>query len=146
MVAIHRPALTTPGLLRRHVSMRRLLIVAAAVAVAVALVQVNQLGRVTSTGYEIDALSRERAAKQAENLELEGDVANYSSLAHIDIDARLRLHLVPAARRLYLPIDHAPPERDSLPTRYLPAARPTQSQPPSRAPWWKRALDHVPFL
>ena len=64
--------------------------------------QVNQFSRLTSTGYEINELNRQRAERQAANHELEAEVAQLSSLARVDWEARTRLHLEPAQQKLYI--------------------------------------------
>jgi len=112
--------------------------------VAVGLVQVNQLSRVTSAGYQIDRLNQERAQKQAENSQIEAEVARLSSVARVDIEARLRLGLVPAQSRLYLTLNHSVPDRQTLPTRFLPAERAAPA--PSKPPLWKRLLHRLPLF
>jgi hypothetical protein len=144
MAALHRLTLTAPRTFGKRISPKLLFAVAGVLAVAVAAAQVNQFSRVTSAGYELDRLNQERAAKQAENHEIEADVARLSSLARVDIEARQRLKLVPAATRLYLTVNHPVPDRQTVPTRFL--APETSPAAPSRAPFWKRALRHLPFF
>lgn len=120
MAAVQRPAVPLP---RPFAGARPGRIVAAALVVLLvgaAALQVNQFSRLTSTGYEIDALERQRAALLAENHDLEAEVASLSSLARVDWEARTRLKLEPARRRLYVPVNVPAPERNSLPTRFLP--------------------------
>jgi len=152
MAALHRPALPLPrrlgtpfGKIR---SGRLALCVALALMVGAAVLQVNQFSRVASTGYAINDLSRERAAKQAENHEIEADVARLSSLARVDIEARLRLHMEPAQQKLYIGVNQPIPSRETLPTRFLPEERSvTQTAPQAtHTPFWKRLLRHLPFF
>ena len=144
MAALHRLTLPAPRTFGKRISPKLLFAVAGVLAVAVAAAQVNQFSRVTSAGYELDRLNQERAAKQADNHEIEADVARLSSLARVDFEARQRLKLVPAATRLYLTVDHAVPDRQTVPTRFL---APERSAPaPSSAPLWKRVLRHLPFF
>jgi hypothetical protein len=145
MAALQRLALPAPRILGRP-RPGSLLVVAALVAlVAVALVQVNQLGRMTGKGYQIDELNRERAARRAENREVEAQVARLSSLARVDWDARVRLGMVPAARKLHIAVNATVPEHQALPPRFLPAEAPPAPPPAAGRPWWKRALDLLPF-
>jgi hypothetical protein len=144
MAALHRLTVPAPRAFGKRISAKLLFAVAGVLAVAVAAAQVNQFSRVTSAGYELDRLNQERATKQAENHEIAGDVARLSSLARVDIEARLRLKLVPAQSRLYLTVNHAVPDRQTVPTRFLPPERP--APPPSSAPWWKRLLRRAPFF
>lgn len=141
MAAIQRPALpsarVTGGL-----PWRALLIAAAALVLGVALLQVNQFSAVTGTGYQIEDLRRERAAKQAANRDLEAEVARLSSLARVDIEARTRLGMTPAARVMQLQIAGDVPDRQTLPTRFLPAG--AASAAADGPPLWKRLLDLLP--
>jgi len=146
MAALQRPAIPAPRIFGRPRSGRLVLYVVAAIVVVVALAQVNQFSRLTSTGYEIEALKRERDVKLAENHKLEADVASLSSLARVDLVARLELAMHPATRRLYIDVNHAVPERQTLPTRFLPEAAPAQAPPQDDRPFWKRAIDWLlPF-
>lgn len=120
MVAIHRPALPPGQAFGRTLSSRRSLAIAAALALGFAGLQVNQFSRVTTTGYAIGTLERERAEKQAEVHGLEAEVARLSSLARVDWEARTRLGMVPATRRLYIAVNQPLPQEQTLPTRYLP--------------------------
>jgi len=152
MAALHRPALPLPrrlgmpfGKIR---SGRLALWIALALMVGVALLQVNQFSRVASTGYAINDLNRERAAKQAENHEIEAEVARLSSLARVDIEARLRLHMEPAQQKLYVDVNQPVPVRETLPTRFLPTER-RATQPAPQAthtPAWKRLLKRLRFF
>lgn len=153
MAALHRPALplprrgTAPKALARLRSGRLPLAAAGALLVAAALLQVNQFSTLTSTGYQIDALNRERVAKQAQNRELEAEVAQLSSLARVDWEARVRLGMEPASRTLYINVNQPAPARETLPTRFLPPASPTAAPAPaSRDPFWKRLLKLLPFF
>jgi cell division protein FtsL len=126
---------------------RRLaIVVAIALAVAIAAFQVNQYSSAARTSYELNDLNRLRAAKQARNHELEAEVAKLSSLARVDIEARVRLGMVPADRKLYLQVNQPLPPRESLPTRYLPRPNGGATPPDGRESWWRRAVDALlPF-
>jgi cell division protein FtsB len=143
MAALQRPALRVPrGFIKQRQAMLGLLLAGSLLAVAAAF-QVNQLSSATSTSYEINELNRQRAARQAENRELEAEVAALSSLARVDIEARLRLGLVPAERTLYLEVNQPVPERQTLPSRFLPQEPPTTTR--GGEPGWKRLLRILPF-
>jgi hypothetical protein len=109
---------------------------------------VRQLSNVTTTGYELNRLNNERAQKQAQNHALEAEVANLSSLGHVDWTARVDLHMVPAQRTLYLDVNHPVPDTMSLPTRFLAEVRGPQSPAPvtDNEPFWKRVLRLAPFF
>jgi len=115
-----------------------LLYIAGVLVVGVGLLQVNQFSRLTSTGYEIESLKRERDVKLAENHKLESDVASLSSLARVEWVARTQMGFEPAKRRLYIDVNHAVPARQTLPTRFLPEEQPAAPAPQGK-PWWKRA-------
>lgn len=111
----------------------------------IALVQVNEFSRLTSTGYQINELTAERSARQADNHALEAEVASLSSLARVDWEARTRLHMEPAKQKLYIDVNGAAPDRQTLPTRFLPAERPVASPTPAEGtPLWKRLVRLLP--
>ncbi len=145
MAALHRSALPAPRLLRGPRSNRWLGFAAAGLITIVAVLQVNQFSRLTSTGYEIDSLRRQRTAMQAENHELAAEVASLSSLARVDWEARTRLMMEPATRRLYIEVNAVTPGQ-SLPTRYLPPAeQPADAPATNDESLWERALGVLPF-
>jgi len=126
--------------------MRALLFIAALLVIGVALLQVNQFSRLASTGYQINELNRERASRQAENHELEAEVASLSSLARVDWEARTRLHMEPAQQKLYIDVNHALPDRQMLPTRFLPQEQPVTAPVGEDGALWKRLLRLLPFF
>lgn len=145
MAVLHRPALPAPRLLRGPRSNRWLAFAAAGLVIIAALLQVNQFSRLTSTGYEIDSLRRQRSAMQAENHDIEAEVASLSSLARVDWEARTRLMMEPATRRLYIEVNAVAPEQ-SLPARYLPLAEtPAEAPQANDESLWERALGVLPF-
>jgi cell division protein FtsL len=146
MAALHRPALPAPRIFGRPRSGKLALYVGGAILVVVALVQVNQFSRLTSTGYEIETLKRERDFALAENHKLEADVAQFSSLARVDLEARLELGMQPATRILYLEVNHPVPAQQTIPTRFLPAEEQVEEPPKRGKPLWRRAIGWVtPF-
>jgi len=144
MAVIHRPALPAQRAPGRLGSGRIVLVGAAVLVIGGALLQVNQFSAVTGTGYQIEDLKRERAAKQAENRDLEAEVARLSSLARVDLEARTRLGMAPAGRVMHLEVNGPVPEHQTLPTRFLPAADAANAESP-RPTLWKRLLDLLPF-
>jgi hypothetical protein len=143
MAALQRPALATPRLLRKPRTGRLILAGAIALVIVAAGFQVNQFSRLTSTGYQINELNKERSDRQAANHALEADVAQLSSLARVDWEARTRLRLEPAQQKLYLTVNHALPDRQTLPTRFLPPEPVLAGQ--AGDPLWKRLLKALPF-
>ncbi len=148
MAALHRPALPAPRTFGRRVSGRTMLVGAALLAVTAATLQVNQFSRATSASYTIDTLAQERALKQAQNHELEGEVARLASLGRVEWDARARLGLVPAQRTVYLTVNQPVPQGQSLPLRYQQqAAAPSAAgKAAGHPPFWKRLLKLIPFF
>lgn len=144
MAALHRPAIPAPRILGRPRPGKLLLVGAIALVVVAAGFQVNQFSRLTSTGYQINGLNRQRAERQAENHALEAEVAQLSSLARVDWEARTRLHLEPAQQKLYITVNHDVPDRQTLPTRFLPPEPPDAGR--AGDPIWKRLLKALPFL
>jgi cell division protein FtsL len=147
MAILQRTALPGSGRISRPQSLKPFMIASIALAIVIAGAQVNQFSRLTSTGYEIEGLKRERAAKQAANHELEAEVARLSSLARIDWEARTRLGMTPATRTMYIDVNAELPARQSLPTRYLPDAvqQPAPTVDADSDSIWERALKLLPF-
>jgi cell division protein FtsL len=145
MVALLRPARAFPRSFVRRNPSHLLLAIAVATAIGAAVFHVNQLSRATTAGYEIDALQRLRSAKQAENHELEAEVASLSSLARVDWEARTQLGLQPARQTLHLSVNHPVPERQMLPGRYAPPEAPLVEQEEPSTPLWRRVLQLLPF-
>lgn len=144
MAAIHRPPLPVQRAHGRIASGRFVLVGAITLVIGAALLQVNQFSAVTVTGYQIEDLRRERAAKLAENHALEAEVARLSSLARVEIEARVRLGMAPAARVMHLEINGPVPEHQTLPTRYLPGED-ASGAGTADPPLWKRLIDLLPF-
>jgi cell division protein FtsL len=149
MAALHRLARPLPGRIAAPIaraSSRRLaLVLVGAVVLAIALVQVNEFSRLTSTGYQINELNAERSAREADNHALEAEVASLSSLARVDWEARTRLHMEPATRKLYIDVGAPAPDRETLPTRFLPMERADASPTPAAGTsLWKRLLRLLP--
>ena len=142
MAALHRTALPAPRTLVRIRPGRPLLLVLFLLMLAAALFQVNQFSHLTSTSYAIDALNRQRATKQAENHQLEAQIATLSSLARVEWVARTQDHLAPPESKLYIAINGPVPDRQTLPTRFLPAEHDVAAS--SGTPLWKRILNLVP--
>ncbi|HYM14067.1 MAG TPA: hypothetical protein VEZ14_00720 [Dehalococcoidia bacterium] len=151
MVALQRHALPfprrigVPKALGRLRSGKALLVVAGVMILAAATLQVNQFSLSASTGYQIDNLNTLRAAKQAENHQLEAEVAQLSSLARVDWEARVNLHMVPPTRKLYITVNQPVPQGEALPTRFLPGPTTTAGAAQQRDSIWKRLLKLLPF-
>jgi cell division protein FtsL len=144
MAALHRPAIPAPrALLRRPGKLA--MYVAMGLLVAAAVFQVNRFSTLASRGYEINELQRQRAERQAENHQLEADVAGLSSLARVDIEARTRLNLQPATQKMYITVHGNVPQRQSLPTRFLPEEQPAAAPAATSAePLWRRIVGLLP--
>ena len=144
MAALHRPVLSAPRVFGKPRLGKLLLVGTVGLAIIAAGFQVNQFSRLTSTGYQINELNRQRADRQAANHALEAEVAGLSSLARVDWEARTRLHLEPAQQKLYITVNHEVPDRQTLPTRFLPPEAPGAGS--GGEPAWKRLLKSLPFF
>jgi len=144
MVALHRPALPFPRTFLRQRQGWIALLASGAIIAAVMAFQVSQLSTATVTSYEINELNRMRASIQAENHELEKQVAEYSSLARVDIEARVKLNLQPAQRKLYIDVNQPLPQQQTLPTRFQPPAHTYEA--PAAEPWWRHLLRVLPLF
>jgi cell division protein FtsL len=146
MAAIQRPALPTPiRAFPRPRSGRVAIVAAAGLVIGLALLQVQQFSAVTSTGYEIDALQREQLAMQAANHELEADVAELSSLARVDIVARLQLGMAPPKHVLHIDVNQPVPQEQHLPSRFEPTADEPAPVTDSGDSTWERIVSLLPF-
>lgn len=142
MAAIQRPALPIP-IVRGRFRSGRLLALLVALVVGAALLQVNQFSAVTGTGYDIEQLKRDRAAKQAENHELEAEVASLSSLARVEIEARTRLQMDKPKAVWNLQVNGPVPDHQTLPTRFQPQFPVGAAE--TEPPFWQRLLDLLPY-
>lgn len=144
MAALHRPAIPAPRVFGKR-SAKLLLYGALVLVVAAAIFQVNRFSTLTTRGYEINDLQRQRAERQAVNHQLEAEVGGLSSLARVDLEARTRLKLQPATQKMYITVHGDVPQRQSLPTRFLPDPKP-QGAPATGAgqPLWRRIVGFVP--
>ena len=146
MALLNRTALPFPRPLMRPRGGAVFTIAAAALVVILALALVHQFSRMTSTGYEIDELERVRSEKQAANRELEADVARLSSLARVELEARLGMGMVPATSTMHIRVNQPLPEERTLPTRYMPPESEASEEPqPDGGSFWDAIRDLVPF-
>jgi cell division protein FtsL len=147
-MALHRPALPFPRGIARPRTGSIVAVGAAVLLIVVAMLQVNQFSRLTSKSYEINDLNRLRAARQAQNQQLEAEVAWLSSLARVDLEARTQLGMVPANRTLYLTVNAPLPQHQTLPPRILQSMPATEDAAPSDAgsdSFLARARGWLPF-
>jgi cell division protein FtsL len=121
-----------------------LLALAVALVIGVALLQVNQFSAVTGTGYNIEELKRDLAAKQAENHDLEAEVARLSSLARVEIEARTRLQMDRPKTVQHLEINGPVPDHQTLPTRFQPPPF-ADDDGVADPPLWRRLMDLLPY-
>lgn len=147
MAALQRPALPAPRIFGKARPQTRALVIAGAALLVVmaAAFQVNIFSRMASTSYEINALERQHATLQAENRELEAEVAALSSLARVDWEARTRLKMEPPKKTVRVEVNQPVPDRHSLPTRFLPPDVAQPAAAPQGSSWiaWLREL--LPF-
>ncbi len=102
-----------------------------------ALLPVLQSSQATSTGAELRALERARAAQQAQIRQLASQVGELAALARVETVARERLGLTPARPTTVLSVDAPPPDR-LLPARFLPRREPVVE---TELPWWQQLVD-----
>ncbi len=82
-------------------------------------------------------LEEQQSTLQAENHQLEADIAALSSLDRIEHDARDRLGMIPARKIEYVSVDTPAPSGPLLPRPIL--ALP-EGQPPSQTDSWLDSL------
>ena len=143
MAALHRTAAAAPALIRQRSSWVIFALIAALI-VGIAAFQVSQFSSLTNTSYEINELNRIRAEKQARNHELEADVAWLSSLARVDIAARVELGLQPSTKVMHIGVNLPAPTHQTLPSRYQPVEAAAAEE--SGDGWIERLIELVPFF
>ena len=97
----------------------------------------------TSTSYHIRQLEVARSDWQARIRELEAETASLGSLERIDRDARERLGMVPPTRTTYLTVDIPAPEKQILPTRFMPGGEEKPRE--DEQSLWESLLDLLPL-
>jgi hypothetical protein len=144
MAALHRTAAAAPTLIRQRSSWIIFGIIAA-LLVGIAAFQVSQFSSLTNTSYEINELNRIRAEKQARNHELEAEVGRLSSLARVDIEARVELGLQPSTKVMHIGVNLPAPTHQTLPSRFQPIEQPTTETSGGEG-WIERLIKMVPFF
>lgn len=144
MAALHRTAAAAPALIRQRASWLIFAIIAALI-VGIAAFQVSQFSSLTNTSYEINELNRIRAEKQARNHELEADVAWLSSLARVDIEARVEMNLQPSTKVMHIGVNLPAPTHQTLPSRFQPVEQTADEQAEGDG-WIERMIEMVPFF
>lgn len=139
----------TRGAARSTASVRLgpVLLGAAAVIVAIGVVQLMLTSRATTASFKIQQLQQEKLELETSVRQLEADVAALSSLARIEQEAR-RLGLVPAERVEVVQVNVPPPldEETGLPTRFLPEEdRSAGVGEQGGSSWWRDLLKLLPF-
>jgi hypothetical protein len=117
------------------------LAVAAMIVGAAALLPLVQSSGSTATSGQIGRLQQEREDWRARLQEQEVRVAQLSSLAHIENEARTRLEMVEPESVRYILVPAAAPVPHRVPSRYLP--EPT-SPPDAGKSVWDEILDRIP--
>ena len=147
MSAIDRPAARSSVPLADHHTggPRKLFLLAFVALPLLGLLQVNQVGDATSTGYNISRLEVERQDWSAQVRQLEAEVAALTALDRVEREARNRLGLVPAAERIYLEVPVSPPEQQRVPRRYLLPEDNVSTGTDSGGSNWQGLLKLLPF-
>jgi cell division protein FtsL len=150
MSAIDRPAArsstaATDRRLGHDWSGRRTLLLAFLALAVLGLLQVNQAGDATSTGYAIRRLELERDEWASQVRRLEAEVAALTALERVERVATNRLGLKPAVERIYLDVPVPPPDQHLVPRRYL--APEEEELPAAEAgnSWWQSLFKLLPF-
>ena len=128
--------------LSQPLSLRPVLLGAFLVIALVGLLQVTQTSGVTSTGYSLRGLERERLARQAHVHQLEAEVAALTSMERIEREARGRLGMVAPAEGEMLEGHTPPPAQPPVPQRYSPEVA---ESTPKAGSWQQRLLRLLPF-
>ncbi len=117
------------------------LALAAMIVGAAALLPLVQSSGSTATSGQIGRLQQEREDWRARLQEQEVLVAQLSSLAHIENEARTRLKMVEPETVRYIRVPAAAPVPNQIPSRYLP--QPTAPSDAGKS-LWDEILDGIP--
>lgn len=145
MAVLNRPLEQAPAKIGAPLRLRSVLVVAGIAIAVIALIKVMETSQATTTSFAIQGLERQRLALQAQQHELETEVAGLASLSRIENDARQRLGLVPPQARRTLSVDVAAPEggMPKLPSRFAP--RRGVGADAEGSPWWRDLVNLLPF-
>ena len=121
------------------------LLVAGAVILIIALLQVVQTSDAATTNIAIQWLEQEKLELQTLGHQLEAEVASLSSLSRVEREARERLGLVPSETRESVEVNVAWPAADQprLPSRFAPEREAEVDERSS--PWWRDLLGLLAF-
>jgi len=120
---------------------RRALAITITLAVTIALLQVLQSSSFANTGHQLQKLEAEKTDLQAQQHQLETEVAALASLDRTERAARERLGMVPAKNIQYIAVGVQAPDDPLLPRPLLkltPTEAPTES-------WWKSLIKALPL-
>ena len=134
------PPLTQPSLAQRL----PLLLLGGVMLVAVGatgLLQVLQTSRLTTIGYELRALERERAALSARVRLLEAEIAQIARIDQVRDRAVEQLGMALPEETLRIAVAVPTPRVIPMPERYVTAERVVEA--PSRS-WWERLMRGLP--
>jgi cell division protein FtsB len=117
---------------------RRAIVITITIAVTIALLQVLQSSNFANTGHQLQKLESEKTDLQAQQHQLESEIA---ALASLDRTARERLGMVPAKNIQYVTVNVPAPDEPLLPRPLLKMTAPVEA--PSE-PWWKSLWKALP--
>lgn len=112
--------------------------------VAIAILQLYQTSRATTTSFQMQQLEQQKLQLDTSVRQLGAEVASLSSLARVEQEAN-RLGLQPAVDRGTVQVNVAPPPQGGgLPSRYAPATEEARVGEPN-ASWWHALRKLLPF-
>jgi cell division protein FtsL len=117
-----------------------------AVIAVVAVLQLMQTSRATTTSFKITQMEQQKLELETSVSQLNVQVAQLSSLARIQQEAK-RLGLGPPAARETVEVSVPGPSGDSsmLPARLLPTNQTTAKAGEPKPSWWESLLKRLPF-
>ena len=122
-----------------------ILLAVGAIIAVVAVLQVMQTSRATTANFKIEELQQQKLELETSVSQLEVQVAQLSSLARIQQEAK-RLGLGPPASREVVEVSVPGPSGNSaqIPARIL-QLEPQDTQTGQQSSWWDDLLKHTPF-
>lgn len=146
MAVLNRTLARTQAKATASPRLAHVLLVAVAVVVVVALLQVVQTSRATTASFAIQRLKQEKLELETEVRQLEAEVGSLSSLSRIEGEAE-RLGLEPAEDRQTVEVNVAWASADEgrLPTRFAPGEQQEAEVNGQGSSWWRDLLEPLPF-
>jgi cell division protein FtsL len=129
---------------RTGVQYRPIVLTVVVAIVIISVVQIVQTSRATTANYDIQRLEQERLQLESSVRQMEADVASLSSLERVRREAN-GLGLAPPQKRYGVEVGLPwPADEGEIPSRFQ-AGEGQRDADEGGSPWWRDALELLPF-